>query len=99
LTLELIQTNLMSDNFVDEDMKVSAKVTISNGTFEEWAEFFETYKIDRERFTSGEVVKKVSFNEARVEFEIQDLEGLTALASRNDILSREEELGVSTEII
>ena len=99
MTEELIQTNLQSDYYVDEDMKVSAKITISNGTFEEWAEFFETYKNDRERFISGEVVKKVSFNEARVEFEIQDLQGLTALSSRNDIRSREEEFGVVTEII
>ena len=80
-------------------MKVSAKVTISNGTFEEWVEFFETYKQDREQFISDEIIKKVSLNEARVEFEIIDLEGLTALSSRNDIISREEELGVKTVLI
>lgn len=80
-------------------MKVSAKVTISNGTFEEWVEFFETYKHDRAQFITDEIIERVSVNEARVEFEIQDLEGLTALSSRNDIISREEELGVKTELI
>ena len=95
----VIQTNLVSDNILDRDMKVSAKVTISNGTFEEWAEFFETYKLEREQFITDEIVKQKSLNEAIVEFEIQDLEGLTALSSRSDIIAREEELGVKTELI
>ena len=59
---------------------------------------FDSYKIDRQQFITDEVIEQLSVNEARVEFEIQDLEGLTALSSRTDIISREEELGVKTEI-
>ena len=81
-----------------ENMKVAAKVTFDNGTFDEWAEFFESYRLDREEFITNET-KKVSSLEARVEFEIKDLEGLTDLSSRKDIITREKELGVKTEII
>ena len=94
----MIQTSLVSENIAERYMKVSAKVTISNGTFEEWVDFFDSYKIDRQQFITDEVIEQLSVNEARVEFEIQDLEGLTALSSRTDIISREEELGVKTEI-
>ena len=82
-----------------ENMKVAAKVTFDNGTFDEWAEFFESYRLDREQFITNETIKKVSSLEARVEFEIKDLEGLTDLSSRKDIITREKELGVKTEII
>ena len=80
-------------------MKVLAKITISKGTFEEWAVFFESYSSERQQFIDNEKIEKVSSNEARVEFEIKNLEGLTNLSSRTDILSKEEELGVKTDII
>ena len=31
-------------------MKISAEVTIENGTFDEWFEFFESYKEERLSF-------------------------------------------------
>ena len=88
-----------ASQILGENMKVAAKVTFDNGTFDEWAEFFESYRLDREQFITNETIKKVSSLEARVEFEIKDLEGLTVLSSRKDIITREKELGVKTEII
>ena len=47
----------------------------------------------------NETIEKISDNEARVTFEITDLEGLTHLSSSEEITSREVELGVVTEIL
>jgi hypothetical protein len=44
-------------------------------------------------------VEKINDNEARVTFEITDLEGLTKLSSSKEITSKEAELGVITEIL
>ena len=80
-------------------MKVVAKVTISNSNFENWSEFFNGYKDKRSEFVQNEVVEKINQKEARVTFEITDLEGLTSLSSSEDITSKEAELGVITEIL
>ena len=48
---------------------------------------------------TNELVEKVNENEAKVSFEITDLEGLTKLSSSPAIISREEKLGVVTEIL
>ena len=80
-------------------MKIVAKVTISNSNFENWSEFFDGYKDKRSEFVQNEVVEKINEKEARVTFEITDLEGLTSLSSSEEIISKEAELGVITEIL
>ena len=80
-------------------MKIVAKVTISNSNFEDWSAFFDSYKEKRNEFVKNETVVKISDDEARVTFEITDLEGLTLLSSSKEITSKEAELGVVTEIL
>ena len=80
-------------------MQIVAKVTISNSNFENCSAFFDSYKDKRSEFVQNETIEKISDNEARVTFEITDLEGLTHLSSSEEITSREVELGVVTEIL
>ncbi len=80
-------------------MQIVAKVTLSNSNFEDWSAFFDSYKDKRSEFVQNETVEKINENEARVTFEITDLEGLTNLSSSNEITSKEAELGVVTEIL
>ena len=80
-------------------MQIVAKVTISNSNFENWSAFFDSYKDKRSEFAQNEIVEKINDNEARVTFEITDLERLTKLSSSEEITSKEAELGVITEIL
>ena len=80
-------------------MQIVAKVTISNSKFENWSVFFDSYKDKRSEFVKNETVEKINDSEARVTFEITDLEGLTHLSSSKEITSKEAELGVVTEIL
>ena len=80
-------------------MQIVAKVTINNSNFEDWSAFFESYKDKRSEFVKNETVEKINDTEARVTFEITDLEGLTHLSSSKEITSKEAELGVVTEIL
>ncbi len=80
-------------------MQIVAKVTISNSNFEDWSAFFNSYKDKRSEFVQNETVEKINENEAKVTFEITDLEGLTNLSSSKEITSKEAELGVVTEIL
>ena len=80
-------------------MQIVAKVTISDSNFEDWSAFFDSYKDKRSEFVKNETVEKINDNEARVTFEITDLEGLTHLSSSKEITSKEAELGVVTEIL
>ena len=80
-------------------MQIVAKVTISSANFEDWSAFFDSYKDKRSEFAKNEIVEKINDNEARVTFEITDLEGLTKLSSSKEITSKEAELGVITEIL
>ena len=80
-------------------MQIVAKVTISNSNFENWSAFFDSYKGERSEFVQNETVEKINNNEAKVTFEITDLEGLTHLSSSERITSKEAELGVVTEIL
>ena len=80
-------------------MQIVAKVTLSNSNFEDWSAFFDSYKGKRSEFVQNETVEKINENEARVTFEIIDLEGLTNLSSSKEITSKEAELGVVTEIL
>tara|TARA_B100001173_G_C15700131_1_gene425676 strand:- start:60 stop:302 length:243 start_codon:yes stop_codon:yes gene_type:complete len=80
-------------------MQIVAKVTLSNSNFEDWSAFFDSYKDKRSEFVQNETIEKINENEARVTFEITDLEGLTSLSSSKEITSKEAELGVVTEIL
>ena len=80
-------------------MQIVAKVTISNSNFEDWSAFFDSYKDKRSEFVKNETVEKINDTEARVTFEITDLEGITHLSSSKEITSKEAELGVVTEIL
>ena len=79
-------------------MKVTAEVTIGNGTYEDWLEFFKSYESERNKFVSNEVIQKESTNSAVVTFDIVNLEGLTKLSSRDDILETENKMQITTEI-
>ena len=80
-------------------MQIVAKVTINNSTFDEWLQFFDGYKDRRSEFVSNEVVEKISDTEAKVSFDIADLDGLTRLSSSEEIRLKETELGIVTEIL
>ena len=79
-------------------MKVTAEVTIDNGTYEDWLKFFNSYESERKQFVSNEVIEKVSSNSAVVTFDIVNLEGLTKLSSRNDIIEKEKQMQITTAI-
>tara|TARA_B100001057_G_scaffold500569_1_gene616374 strand:- start:2538 stop:2780 length:243 start_codon:yes stop_codon:yes gene_type:complete len=79
-------------------MKVSAEVTVNNGTYEEWLEFFNSYESKRSEFVRNEIIKQISASKIQVDFEIIDLEGLTALSSDPGIIDEEKRLGVVTII-
>jgi hypothetical protein len=79
-------------------MKVTAEVTIGNGTYEDWLEFFKSYESERNQFVSNEVIQKESTNSAVVTFDIVNLEGLTKLSSRDDILETEKQMQITTAI-
>ena len=80
-------------------MQIVAKVTLSSSNFEDWSAFFDSYKDKRSEFVQNESVEKINEDEAKVTFEITDLEGLTNLSSSKEITSKEAELGVVTEIL
>ena len=79
-------------------MKVTAEVTIGNGTYEDWLEFFKSYESERNKFVSNEVIQKESTNSAVVTFDIVNLEGLTKLSSRDDIIETEKRMQITTAI-
>ena len=79
-------------------MKVSAEVKIGDGTFEEWLVFFESYEKDRKKYITNEVIERLSDTAAKVTFEIIDLEGLTELSSRADVIKGEKNLQLTTTI-
>ena len=80
-------------------MQVTAKVTIQNASFEAWYDFFLSYADKRGDFVQNETVEKISFNEAKVSFEITNLDGLTKLSASKEIIEKETQMGVTTEII
>ena len=80
-------------------MQVTAKITIQNSTYETWYNFFFFFAEKRAEFVQNEIVEKLSANEAKVSFEITNLEGLTDLSASKEIIEKEAEMGVTTEII
>ena len=79
-------------------MKVSAEVTIGNGTYDDWLKFFKSYEEERGQFVTNEVIEKTSESSALVTFEIVNLDGLTELSSRADILETEKSMQITTAI-
>ena len=79
-------------------MKVSAEVTIGNGTYNDWLKFFKSYEEDRGQFVTNEVIEQTSENSALVTFEIVNLDGLTELSSRADNLETEKSMQIITAI-
>lgn len=80
-------------------MQITAKVTIQNSTYDTWYDFYLSYSDKRGAFIKNEIIEKVSETEAKVSFEIIDLEGLTKISASKEITDREAELGVTTKII
>ena len=70
-------------------MKVRAIVEIRGCDFETWKTFYDSYEADRSRFVKNETVTQSSDNWAEVTFEITDINGLTDLSKRKDILDFE----------
>ena len=79
-------------------MKVMAKVTISGCAYEEWKAFYDSYQADRVRFIKNETVLQQGDHAAEVVFEITDLEGLTDMSQRGDILDVEAKNSIVVEI-
>ena len=75
-------------------MKVSAEITVNNGTYEQWLEFFNSYESKRSEFVENEIIQKIGASSARVVFEIKDLDGLTKLSSDPSIREMEDLLGL-----
>ena len=70
-------------------MKVRATVEIRGCDFDSWKTFYDSYESDRSRFLKNETVLQTGDNSAEVTFELLDIEGLTELSKREDILDFE----------
>ena len=80
-------------------MQIIATIKIENGTFQDWLDFYDSYKSERSAYISSEEIEKVSHNEARVTFFVKDFDGLMRISSSESILQKEKELGVVTNIV
>ena len=58
----------------------------------------DSYESERKQFVSNEVIEKVSANSVVVTFDIVNLEGLTKLSSRDDIIETEKRMQITTAI-
>ena len=79
-------------------MNVVAAVNISNGNFDEWFDFFNSYKDLRHKFVADEIITKVSESKALVAFTIKDIDGLTELSASQFLLDGEARLGITVEL-
>ena len=79
-------------------MNVVAAVDISNGNFDEWFDFFNSYKDLRHEFVADEIITKVSDSKASVAFTINDINGLTELSASQFLLDGELRLGITVEL-
>ena len=80
-------------------MELKASVKINEGNFDDWKVFYDSYQIVRHRYVSDESVKKITSNEAFVEFKVTDLDGLTELAASQFVQDGENRLGVQVTIV
>jgi len=70
-------------------MKVRATVEMRGCDFDSWKTFFDSYESDRSRFLKNETVLQTGENSAEVTFEMLDIDGLTELSKRKDIIDFE----------
>ena len=70
-------------------MKVRATIEIRGCDFYSWKTFYDSYEADRSRFVKNETVLQTGDNWAEVTFELLDIDGLTELSKREDILDFE----------
>ena len=80
-------------------MELKASVKINEGNFDDWKVFYDSYQIVRHRYVSDESVKKITSNEAFVEFKVTDLDGLTELSASQFVQDGENRLGVQVTIV
>lgn len=80
-------------------MELRASVKINEGNFDDWKVFYDSYQIVRHRYVSEESVKKITSNEAFVEFNVIDLDGLTELSASQFVQDGENRLGVQVTIV
>ena len=80
-------------------MELRASVKIYEGNFDDWKVFYDSYQIVRHRYVSEESVKKITSNEAFVEFNVTDLDGLTELSASQFVQDGENRLGVQVTIV
>ena len=80
-------------------MELRASVKINEGNFDDWKIFYDSYQIVRHRYVSEESVKKITSNEAFVEFKVTDLDGLTELSASQFVQDGENRLGVQVTIV
>ena len=80
-------------------MELKASVKINEGNFDDWKVFYDSYQIVRHRYVSDESVKKITSNEAFVEFKVTDLDGLTELSASQFVKDGENRLGVQVTIV
>ena len=80
-------------------MELRASVKINEGNFDDWKVFYDSYQIVRHRYVSEESVKQITSNEAFVEFNVTDLDGLTELSASQFVQDGENRLGVQVTIV
>ena len=80
-------------------MELRASLKINEGNFDDWKVFYDSYQIVRHRYVSEESVKKITSNEAFVEFNVTDLDGLTELSASQFVQDGENRLGVQVTIV
>ena len=80
-------------------MEVRASVKINEGNFDDWKVFYDSYQIVRHRYVNEESIKKITANEAFVEFNVTDLDGLTELSASQFVQDGENRLGVQVTIV
>jgi hypothetical protein len=79
-------------------MKVRATVEIKGCDFDTWKSFYDSYEADRSRYVKNETVLETSDGWAEVVFEIIDIEGLTELSKRSDIMDFEAQNSITVTI-
>ena len=70
-------------------MQVRATIEIRGCDFDSWKTFYDSYEADRSRFVKNETVLQTGDNWAEVTFDLLDIDGLTELSKREDILDFE----------
>ena len=79
-------------------MKVRATVEIKGCDFDSWKSFYDSYEADRSRYVKNETVLETSDGWAEVVFEITNIEGLTQLSKRRDIMDFETQNSITVTI-